>query len=394
MKTKSLDGKRILFFAPQENVQLGGVFASQVLGLARYCARLGAECLIFHHAEGEVQDCIPYESGIRLLSKSEPWVKTNVFTVVRAVEDVARRYWQQLVNFKPTHIYTRNYAMCIGSASLARATGSKMVYSMRGPDAYERICKGRWRDRLAGVVIDRLVRRAVVCCDVFTSMSQASVDWVAKRYGKEGIVIPCCVTDSFFKPIDLKCRESMRREFGFLPQHIVIAWCGSAAYWQCLDRVVPLLKDVAMKNERIRVLFLSNQPDTMKELCANFGFDEHFWRVRRVMPSEVCSYLQMCDVGLDILAIDDFKSSICCPVKVGEYLAAGLPVLITRTMGDMPALVQRFGAGALLGDALSSEEMEKQLQELPKFPCQQSICAARRFFSWESNERGVVQLFA
>ena len=389
----SLQGVRILFFIPQANAQTNGVLASQVVGLARYCVTLGAECLVFHHAKGEVQDCVELEKGIRFLSLSGERPKTNIFNVVRGIEGIVEAYHRQLVEFRPTHIYTRSYAMCLGILRLAKETGAKTVYSMRGPDVYEQLRYGRLKDRVVAFFMERLVRKAVMSCDSFTSMTQAAVDWIKQKYGRDGVAFPCCVTESFFLGCDLNRRKEMRARCGFAEGHKVVAWCGSFVYWQMLDDVITLLKGMANVDASIRILFLVSDVVQMKKLCDKHGLDESLYCMKQVKSYEVPSYLNACDVGLDCLALDDFKSSICCPIKVGEYLAVGLPILITRTMGDIPSLVDKYGIGAILEDSLDPHDAVDKMNHLLTISREKVQGAARAFFAWEANRENVERLF-
>ena len=88
-EVKDLNTVKILFFVPHENIRTSGVFASQVLGLARYCVSLGAECLVFHFAPEEKESCIEIEPHIQLLNSKKNAKDSNVFTVVGAVENIA-----------------------------------------------------------------------------------------------------------------------------------------------------------------------------------------------------------------------------------------------------------------------------------------------------------------
>lgn len=384
---------RILFFVPHENVKTSGVFASQVLGLARFCANLGAESLIFHYAPDEEESCIEIEPHIKLLNSTEKTRHYSIFTVVRAICRIEKKYRSYFTRFAPTHIYTRNYAMCIGIRSFARECGARLVYSMRGPDVYERTRSGRIRDYIAGLFVGRLVRKAVRCCDVFTSMSKNAVDWVAQKYCKKGIVFPCCVDKRFFLDLRKIDRHAARYKLGFQDTHKVIVWSGNLAYWQRLDDIIRLIKGMSELDDDVRILFITREKIEVKIACEAIGLDEHKYRIISSRPDEVQNYLGLCDVGIDCLAVDDFKSSICCPIKVGEYLAVGLPILITRTMGDIPEMVNANMIGAILEDGLNPRDAVQKLNSILSFDSDNIQHVAFESFSWDSHRDAVIKLF-
>ena len=393
-EVKDLNTVKILFFVPHENIRTSGVFASQVLGLARYCVSLGAECLVFHFAPEEKESCIEIEPHVQLLNSTKNAKGSNVFTVVGTVKNIAEKYRPYFLRFSPTHVYTRNYAMCLGVLPFVKEIGAKLIYSMRGPDVYERTRSGKIRDYIAGFFIERLVRKAVKYCDVFTSMSQGAIDWVSQKYGKEGIAFPCCVTNSFFRNPGNFDRSLARKKLGFEDCHKVIVWSGNLAYWQRLGDIVQLVKGMCDLDVNIRILFITREKADVKSLCESNMFHERFYKIISAKPNEVPDYLRACDVGLDCLAVDDFKSAICCPIKVGEYLAIGLPILITRTMGDIPDIVRENNVGAILDDGLDPTDAIDKLNAILKLNSAKIRKVAYDCFSWNSHRRAVLQLFA
>jgi glycosyltransferase involved in cell wall biosynthesis len=48
---------------------------------------------------------------------------------------------------------------------------------------------------------------------------------------------------------------------------------------------------------------------------------------------------------------DNTVNNVASPVKVGEYLACGLPVILTRGIGDYSDMLPAAGVGMLLDEA-------------------------------------------
>jgi glycosyltransferase involved in cell wall biosynthesis len=53
----------------------------------------------------------------------------------------------------------------------------------------------------------------------------------------------------------------------------------------------------------------------------------------------------------------------CSPTKIGEYWAAGLPVIVSPNVGDIEDLVRARGVGVIL-EAFSQEAQQQAAQEL------------------------------
>ena len=104
------------------------------------------------------------------------------------------------------------------------------------------------------------------------------------------------------------------------------------------------------------MVVLTGQPDVANAACERVGVDPGDVVVRRVPPGQVPSYLAAADLGLAFRA-PSFSQRGVCPIKVGEYLLCGTPVLATRGVGDVDAYLDGANLGTLLDD-LSQETLE------------------------------------
>jgi len=390
-----LEQARVLFFMPHGDAQRGGVFASQVMGLARYIVGRGAECLIFHCAPDRVQNGEEVYPHVRLLNLKEPVPHTNVFSCVRYYERVAERYYDSLESFRPTHIYTRHANVTLGARKLAKRLEAKLIYSMRGPDAHEIMMDGGWRNKIRALFAESWVRRAVKICDVFSTLSSKERDWALAKYKKDGPMVPCCVEERFFNQGSVGERRKIRGDLHLKETDKVVIWCGSYALWQRLPDIVQLMRDVCKLDDAWRVVFIARHAESrVKSLCDQFGFSGQFWRALSLDQPQVPEYLRACDIGINILPLDDLHSETCSPVKIGEYLSSGLPVLISRTMGDMPGIIKRCAVGEVLSDEMNPLLALRQMEHLLAVPREVARECARRNFLWESHHEAIVQMFS
>ena len=77
------------------------------------------------------------------------------------------------------------------------------------------------------------------------------------------------------------------------------------------------------------------------------SIDASRYTIRSVASSDVPSYLSASDAGVAFYkpALSRLATS---PIKLTEYLACGLPVIINSGIGDSDALVTREGLGAVV----------------------------------------------
>jgi glycosyltransferase involved in cell wall biosynthesis len=100
----------------------------------------------------------------------------------------------------------------------------------------------------------------------------------------------------------------------------------------------------------------------MKAAVAGHGLAAEDVTVLGVPHHEVPRYLAAGDIGL-LLREPSLVNAVASPVKFAEYLAAGLPVVLTEGIGDYSDLAMRNNLGVVLDFYASEEAVEKNVVE-------------------------------
>jgi glycosyltransferase involved in cell wall biosynthesis len=228
-----------------------------------------------------------------------------------------------------------------------RAMGGKLLFDIRGFWADERVEGGLWRR--GGVlyrVAKRFERRFFTDADAIVTLTEASVPQVRRWAGTRPVpieVIPTCVDLNRFG-------ERPPRPAG---PHAV--WAGSVGTWYRFDLVA----------RAATVLSLPLVVMTRQEELARRILDGYPATVSAIAPDEVPGHLFARDVGL-CLVKSSFSKVASAPTRFGEYLAAGMPVLATRGVGDMEQVIAERGVGVVLEgeDERAMVRAAHQLREL------------------------------
>lgn len=193
-----------------------------------------------------------------------------------------------------------------------------------------------------------LEKAAVHGSDFRLAVSNALVQHWNDRYAWSGdafVVVPCALgTDH---------TSVERRACGARPyaeDDVVVVYSGSTAGWQSFDLLQRILIPLLEQQPRVKVLFLSKDDANNKALQARFpGRVE----VRWAHPGEVAGILATCDHGL-LVREDTITNQVASPTKFAEYLAAGVPVIISPRIGDFTGMVRAHQLGLVLepGQAL------------------------------------------
>lgn len=178
--------------------------------------------------------------------------------------------------------------------------------------------------------------------DLRLAVSQALVDHWRQRYGYAGnahVVVPCTLGEAHLA--EPAAAEDVRERLGFSPDDVVLAYAGSASGWQSFDLLDRLLRPLLAGQPRVKVLFLSPPDPRIDALARDFPARIVIdW----VAPGAVPAVLRSCDAAL-LLREDSITNRVASPTKFAEYLACGLPVVISAHIGDFSALVQANGLG-------------------------------------------------
>jgi glycosyltransferase involved in cell wall biosynthesis len=108
-------------------------------------------------------------------------------------------------------------------------------------------------------------------------------------------------------------------------------------------------------------LALTTDVGKMQELLDNEGFTKADYIVMQVSSEDVPRYLGAADLGL-LLREDNPVNAVASPVKFAEYLACGVPVLVTSFVGDYSALVVSEKLGAVVDTTLSDADLADLLE--------------------------------
>ena len=109
------------------------------------------------------------------------------------------------------------------------------------------------------------------------------------------------------------------------------------------EEVISIFENAFQVFDNFRLVILTPQNDTfIEQLIIKFG-DRLF--LKKVKHKEVVDYLSIADFAFATYKEGEVKKHLS-PIKIGEYWACGLPVLITEGIGDDSNIVKETGLGA------------------------------------------------
>jgi len=206
------------------------------------------------------------------------------------------------------------------------------------------------------------------------------------RVGPDKIaVIPSLVDDKlfFFNP---EIRAKKRKELG-IERRIVFVYTGSTVKWQLPEVTVALFKKIKEMIPEAFLLFLTNSISSARKYFN--GINDKDYLVISLPYAEVPAYLNAADIGI-LLREKNLVNRVASPIKFGEYLCCGLPVIMTSEIGDTEEIIEQHGIGKLID--LEDLDIEKRdlIQFINNVERVRTAEIGKELFSVESHKANIV----
>lgn len=243
-------------------------------------------------------------------------------------------------------LYSAHHALRI-----AEKAGIVVVFDNHGVTPEETAMTGGNEARVNTLI--RFEQETLEKADGRIFVSAAMHDFYMKKYKQsfEYSLIPCCVRSRDFGISDGQ-RASLRREKGFSDK-MVILYLGTLSAWQWPEAIFGLFRHYLEVNPNAFLYLLIpeyDHPRALEYLDFHRISDCHFL-LEEVPHSEVGEIIGAADAGL-LLREEDPVNFVSSPTKFGEYLASGVPVILTPGIGDYSSMAaeQQVGITVSLKD--------------------------------------------
>lgn len=184
------------------------------------------------------------------------------------------------------------------------------------------------------------------------SVSNELITYWKKRFNYDSnnhVVIPCTLNHSYEKVVvNDEAIQQARKLLDFKIGDLVFVYSGSTAGWQSFDLINHFMKPIMVASPNAKLLFLSDKDSKIEQLQRSYP-----GRVfcEKVESKKVPAYLIAADYGL-LTRENSITNQVASPVKFAEYLACGLPVIISSQLGDYSNFVCEKKCGYLMNSFL------------------------------------------
>lgn len=120
----------------------------------------------------------------------------------------------------------------------------------------------------------------------------------------------------------------------------VICYAGSIGAQYCPEKMLDIACAIRARLPDLEFKIFSADGENMEKVIANSGLGDRSWiRIELLAPRDVLPHLAACDVALS-LRKPAFSTQGVAPIKLGDYLLAGLPIIGTAGVGNTQPLIE------------------------------------------------------
>lgn len=187
---------------------------------------------------------------------------------------------------------------------------------------------------------------------LFTGTNEYISVLESKGVDKNAVIrMPSCIDTNIFR-FSAKDRREVREKLGIEKDQKLVCCLGKFGGMYFKEETFELFSTFASSSD-YKFRFLIITPLVTKEiesLINSYGLGELTTCCSLSKPKEVSAYLSASDIGLVGVRQKPSKR-YCSPIKTGEYLACGLPVIVPKGISDDDVLLKENGIGVLISDA-------------------------------------------
>ena len=326
--------------------------------------------------------------------------------VLSSVLDVFRMYRKAYslnrVN-KYDAVHCRSYLSAMIGQDMKKKFDAKFIFDMRGFWPDERIDGDLWniKNPVYRIIYNYFKKKELQFfneADLNISLTHAGLNEIKKmNVRKEQIdkfsIIPCCSDYELFKPLP---RDMVLvKQLGFEESNKILCYLGSIGTWYMFDEMMAMFKQLHFQDNSFRLLIMTPEPPSMVyDSAQKLDINADLIKVLSATRQQVPQFLSIAHLGISFIK-PCFSKLSSSPTKMGEMLAAGVPLICNSGVGDVERIINDTKTGVII-HGFSEEEMQsvaKKAIEMIQIPRENIREQSRPVFALESGVKLYAQAY-
>lgn len=292
-------------------------------------------------------------------------------------------------------VHCRSYISALAGQWLKRKTGTRFLFDMRGFWADERIDGGIWNlknpvFKSIYTFFKRKEREFLLEADAVVSLTHNAANEIHSWPGMQQVpitVIPCCADLAHYRSGKDGSAE-WANKLNIPPDAFVLSYLGSLGTWYLLKEMLEFFKVLReFKPHALFLLITPDQPESIWKISDALQIPREALRIQSAQRQDVPALAALSQLSVFFIK-PSFSKKASSPTKMGELMAAGIPLVINTNVGDVEQILNDGGNGLVVKE-FNEEHYRKVLKNLDAVleadRNNNSACAER----WYSLEEGV-----
>ncbi len=280
-----------------------------------------------------------------------PLVRHRTLPVAGVAWDVLRgiRASLSVAHVQQTSIvHARSYVAGLMGLAVKTLTRARLVFDMRGFWPEERVELGRFQPQgLCYSAAKLLEKRLLAAADHVVVLTESAKAILREQEAKERLlsadireapisVVPCSVDLDRYRPFPRD--QELARSHG-LESSVVIGNIGAFNRRYLALEMFRFAFHVKAHRPDVRFVYLTDEsPDAVRRVAGDAGFDQGDLLILRAEPEDVPRWLSLFRLGVFFLR-PSYAAKASSFAKLGEFLAAGVPVVTNTGVGDVDRIL-------------------------------------------------------
>lgn len=299
-------------------------------------------------------------------------------------------------------LHCRSYITSLVGLSLKRSKGIRFIFDMRGFWADERIDGKIWNlenplFRSIYRFFKRKEQQFLSEADAVVSLTHAAAHEIQSWPGlatKNITVIPCCADLEFYQSGQADAAQ-WKHELGISEGQFVLSYLGSLGTWYMLPEMLDFFVELRKKIPDALFLFITpDAPEMILHEASKRQLPEAAFRIRSARRDEVPGLAALSTVSMFFIR-PSFSKKASSPTKMGELMAAGIPLIVNGGVGDVER-ISADAANAIVVHSLDTPSYQKALEQLePLLAADRSrnVACAQRWYALEEGVRRYLEIY-
>jgi glycosyltransferase involved in cell wall biosynthesis len=269
--------------------------------------------------------------------------------------------WGLIRKYKIRIVHARSHVPALIGMALRRLTNVKLLFDLRGLMAEEYVDAGVWKQNGLLFRLTKFAERRIVkAADAIVCLTQPALRLLRESYPTETLrksitVIPCCVD------IDRSWSNQPNATPDQIPRFVYVGKLGG---WYLDAEMLDFFKTASDESPGAQLnIWTQSSRDTVEKIVREKQIEDV--TIDSVDPADLPEKLQHANAAIAFIK-QCLSKTASSPTKIGEYLAAGLPVVANTGIGDLDELLSGNGDGpvGVTVHDFTSEGYRKALAEL------------------------------